>query len=72
MNREQLQEELEAINEFAPHLNPDFVDTLTDQELQGLVLHEALHKAYRQIWLSDKQVLNKAMDYVINPLEEDN
>jgi predicted metal-dependent peptidase len=50
--------------------NPDFVTELTDQELRGLVLHEALHKAYRQIWLwrhlENKQVLNMAMDYVIN------
>jgi predicted metal-dependent peptidase len=50
--------------------NPDFVTKLTDQELRGLVLHEALHKAYRQIWLwrhlENKQVLNMAMDYVIN------
>lgn len=50
--------------------NPDFVSQLTDQELRGIVLHEALHKAYRQIWLwkhiENKKVLNMAMDYVIN------
>ena len=59
-----------ATNGIDVYYNPDFVDTLSDQELRGLVLHEALHKAYRQIWLwkhlPDKQVLNKAMDYVIN------
>jgi predicted metal-dependent peptidase len=50
--------------------NPDFVTKLNDLELRGVVLHEALHKAYRQIWLwrhlENKQVLNMAMDYVIN------
>lgn len=50
--------------------NPDFVSKQTDQTLRGLVLHEALHKAYRQIWLwkhlENKRVLNMAMDYVIN------
>lgn len=50
--------------------NSQFIEKLSDQELRGLVLHEALHKAYRQIWLwkhlPDKQRLNRAMDYVIN------
>lgn len=50
--------------------NPDFVNRQSDQTLRGLVLHEALHKAYRQIWLwkhlENKNILNMAMDYVIN------
>ena len=47
-----------------------FVDMLTDKQLAFLVVHEAMHKAYRHmtVWkhLPDKQVANWAMDYVIN------
>jgi predicted metal-dependent peptidase len=47
-----------------------FVDSLTDKQLAFLVVHEAMHKAYRHlsVWkhLADRQVANWAMDYVIN------
>ena len=47
-----------------------FVDMLNDKQLAFLVVHEAMHKAYRHltVWshLKDKRVANYAMDYVIN------
>jgi predicted metal-dependent peptidase len=47
-----------------------FVDSLTDKQLAFLVIHEAMHKAYRHmiVWkhLPNKQVANAAMDFVIN------
>lgn len=49
-----------------------FVDGLNDKELNFLVLHEAMHKAYRhiQVWQKlakeDVMVTNMATDYVIN------
>jgi predicted metal-dependent peptidase len=49
-----------------------FVDVLTDKQLGFLVLHEAMHKAYRHmtVWADiakiDRQLANQAMDYVIN------
>ena len=47
-----------------------FVDMLNDKQLAFLVVHEAMHKAYRHltVWshLKDKRVANHAMDYVIN------
>lgn len=49
-----------------------FVESLTDQELVGLVLHENLHKAYqhtwlwRHLWKEDADIANIAMDYVVN------
>jgi predicted metal-dependent peptidase len=47
-----------------------FVDSLSDKQLAFLVVHEAMHKAYRHmtVWkhLTDKRVANMAMDYVIN------
>lgn len=50
--------------------NPEYMAGLSDQELRGLILHENLHIAYRQIYLwkhlPDRQRLNMAMDYVIN------
>ncbi len=51
-----------------------FVDSLTDEEVRALKLHETWHKALRHmsIWKhlcdKDKQVANMAMDYVINLL----
>lgn len=48
----------------------EFVDRLDDKELAFLVIHEAMHKAYRHLttWshLKDKRIANFAMDYVIN------
>ena len=48
----------------------EFVDSLNDKELAFLVIHEAMHKAYRHltVWkhLKEKRIANYAMDYVIN------
>ena len=49
-----------------------FVDRLNDKQLAFLVIHEAMHKAYRHmtVWSnlakSDPMLTNMAMDYVIN------
>lgn len=49
-----------------------FVGMLNDKQLAFLVLHEAMHKAYRHmtVWADiaklDKRLTNYAMDYVIN------
>jgi predicted metal-dependent peptidase len=50
----------------------EFVDILSDKQLAFLVIHEAMHKAYRHltVWQKiareDRQLANAAMDYVIN------
>lgn len=52
--------------------NPDFLATLSDKELTFVVVHEAMHKAYRQLFVWQKlykenaQLSNMAADYVIN------
>lgn len=49
-----------------------FVDSLTDQELAAVVLHENLHKCYqhaylwKHLWKEDARLANMAADYVIN------
>lgn len=49
-----------------------FVDRLNDKQLAFLVIHEAMHKAYRHMMVWKKiakenaQLANAAMDYVIN------
>jgi len=49
-----------------------FVDTLNDKQLAFLVVHEAMHKAYRHmhVWKriakENAKLANAAMDYVIN------
>lgn len=49
-----------------------FVDSLTDQELNGLILHEAGHMMYqhgflwKHLWKQDADRANQAADYVIN------
>lgn len=49
-----------------------FVDGLDDKELAFVVLHEAMHKAYRHLFVwrrlaeQDMRLANMAMDYVIN------
>ena len=49
-----------------------FIDSLTDQEVRGLVLHENKHKMYqhlftwRKLYEEDAQLANQACDYVIN------
>ena len=50
----------------------EFVDILSDKQLAFLVIHEAMHKAYRHltVWQKiakeNRQLANAAMDYVIN------
>jgi predicted metal-dependent peptidase len=52
--------------------NPQFVDSLTEQQLRGLQLHEAGHKAYQHLFIwqdlykEDADLANRAADYVIN------
>lgn len=59
----------DGLNEW---YNPGFVGSLSDAELQGVVLHETLHKAYKHlhVWQAlakeDHRCANMAMDYVIN------
>lgn len=49
-----------------------FVEKLTDQALNGLILHENLHKVYQHHWLwlhlwkENPRLANQAADYVIN------
>ena len=49
-----------------------FVDRLDDKQLGFLILHEAMHKAYRhlttweKLYKKDKDLANAACDYVIN------
>ena len=50
----------------------EFVDSLTDQEIRGLVLHEAKHKLYQHLFIwqklfeEDAQLAGIACDFVIN------
>ena len=50
----------------------EFVDSLSDKQLAFLVIHEAMHKAYRHMMVWKKiakenaNLANMAMDYVIN------
>lgn len=52
--------------------NKDFIKTLDDKELNFVVLHEALHKAYqhmnlwKKLWKINPMVANMAADYVVN------
>jgi len=52
--------------------NPTFVESLTDPELRGLILHEAGHRAFQHLflwqhlWKKDADKINRATDYVIN------
>ena len=52
--------------------NPDFISTLSDKELNFVVLHEALHKVlqhmhlWQKLWKQDAQLTNMAADYVVN------
>lgn len=50
----------------------EFISSLTDQELAGVVLHENLHKVYqhaylwKHLWQENAKLANQAADYVIN------
>lgn len=52
--------------------NPEFVKSLTDKELNFVVLHEALHKVYqhmnlwKKLWKDNPMLANMAADYVVN------
>lgn len=52
--------------------NPAFIKTLTDSELNFVVLHEALHKVFqhmflwKKLWKENPQLANVAADYVVN------
>jgi len=53
--------------------NPKFVDEITDdKELNFIVLHEALHKAFqhmmlwKKLWKESPMLANMAADYVVN------
>ncbi len=51
------------------YYNPKFMETLPDDELCGVVLHETLHCAFRHIWREknrDHFLWNCATDYAIN------
>lgn len=49
-----------------------FVKSITDAQLQGLILHESFHVMYKQLtvwvrlWQEDPDLANRAADYVIN------
>jgi predicted metal-dependent peptidase len=51
--------------------NPDFIDKLTDEEVNFLTAHETLHTALGHIWRGtskDRLIFNHATDYVINSM----
>ncbi len=55
--------------------NEKFVDSLRDDELNGVVLHEILHCAFEHLWRRkerDPLLWNMATDYAINPTVVDN
>jgi predicted metal-dependent peptidase len=53
------------------YYNREFVNTLSDQEVNFLTAHEVLHAALGHIWrrgTKDKMLFNCAADYVINSM----
>jgi len=52
--------------------NPSFVDSLTEKELNFLVLHETMHKVmqhltlWAKLWEQDPMLANMAADYIVN------
>lgn len=52
----------------------DFIEPLDDAELRGLILHENLHVALKQIprgrdmWKKDAELANMAADFVVNDI----
>lgn len=52
--------------------NRDFIATLSDRELNFVVLHEALHKVFqhmtlwRKLWKENPMLANMSADYVVN------
>lgn len=53
-----------------------FIDSLTQEEITGIVLHENLHVTmkhiprFRKLMKTDGQTINAAMDYVVNDIIE--
>jgi predicted metal-dependent peptidase len=51
--------------------NPEYVNTLSKHELQGVVAHEVLHCANGHVWRMEHRnetQWNHACDYVVNPI----
>lgn len=59
-----------AISEDAKlFYNPDFVDSMTEEELEGLLAHEVMHKAmhlFERQGYRDMELVNQAHDLIIN------
>lgn len=60
------------------YLNPDFVQTLSERQFNGLLLHEVLHMALqhvnrlRDVFKIDPATANVAADIVVNGIIDDN
>jgi predicted metal-dependent peptidase len=58
--------------------NPDFVDTLTDKQFPGILIHEVLHAALahvprmKDVFKTNPEVANVACDIVVNGICDDN
>ena len=51
--------------------NPDYIDTLTDLELRGVLAHEVMHVANGHCWRRgprEDRRWNQAADYAVNPI----
>jgi predicted metal-dependent peptidase len=61
-----------ATNGIDKRYNPDFVKSLTDEELRFVILHEATHVAYlhldvwQDLWKQNPQLTNIAADHFVN------
>ncbi len=57
---------------FNTYFHPKFVDSLTEQQLRLLILHEAVHAAgkhltmWKSLWKRDKRLTNIAADHFVN------
>jgi predicted metal-dependent peptidase len=75
--REDLPMPTAATNGWDIFMHPDFVGTLSDLQLRFVLLHEAMHKAFRHLFLwrrlSEQNPLlaNIAMDHFVNLSIED-
>lgn len=60
-----------ATNGRRIYYNPNFVDTLSDSDLKGVIVHEVMHCAmahHARMGSREPQNWNMACDYAINPL----
>jgi predicted metal-dependent peptidase len=61
-----------ATNGIDKRYNPNFVKSLSDEELRFVILHEATHVAYmhldvwKHLWDEDQRLTNLAADYFVN------